>query len=187
LLAVHAHGAQAIVDALEVGVDSIEHCTFFTADGVASDPDVLERLARSSTVISATAANLPGMEIPIAAIGDRRDAILGKLATLRAKGARIVCSSDAGIAPIKPHDVLPHGVTRFLPMLGLTNAEAIINVTAFAADVCGIAHLTGTLEPGKDADVVAVAGNPIDDLGAIHDVVAVFARGQRAPTTNPTK
>ena len=44
-LAVHAHGPQAIADALAVGVDSIEHCTFFSADGVDADPEVLERLA----------------------------------------------------------------------------------------------------------------------------------------------
>jgi imidazolonepropionase-like amidohydrolase len=68
----------------------------------------------------------------------------------------------------------------------MTNTEAITNVTAFAAAVCGIAERTGTLEVGKDADILAVAGNPLDDLAAVHDVAAVFARGQQAVTMTST-
>jgi imidazolonepropionase-like amidohydrolase len=178
-LAVHAHGARSIADALEVGVDSIEHCTFFTADGVDADPGVLERLARSSTAISMTAAVLPGSAAPFPAIEKRRTAILANHETLYRSGARIVCSSDGGVGPNKPHNVLPYGIATFLPAMGMTNAEALTNATAFAAEVCGIAHTTGTLEPGRDADVIAVSGNPLDDLAALHSVTAVFARGER--------
>jgi hypothetical protein len=49
---------------LAAGVDSIEHCTFFTAEGVDADPDILEQLARSGVAISMTAALLPGSEVP---------------------------------------------------------------------------------------------------------------------------
>jgi imidazolonepropionase-like amidohydrolase len=178
-LAVHAHGAQAVADALEVGVDSIEHCTFFTTDGVQADPEVLARLARSGTAISMTAANLPGVDAPYPAMRQRVEAVITNHTTLRASGARVVCSSDAGVGPNKPHDVLPYGVSTFLPRIGMSNAEALIATTATAADVCGIADITGTLEPGKDADVLVVAGNPLDDLAALHQVVAVFARGSR--------
>jgi imidazolonepropionase-like amidohydrolase len=62
----------------------------------------------------------------------------------------------------------------------MTNVQAITNVTAFAAEVCGIADRTGTLVPGKEADIMAVAGNPIEDITAIHNVVAVYARGRVA-------
>jgi imidazolonepropionase-like amidohydrolase len=54
--------------------------------------------------------------------------------------------------------------------------------TAFAAEVCGVADRTGTLEPGKDADFCAVAGDPLADINALHQVVGVLARGDRAPT-----
>ena len=184
-LAVHAHGAQAIADALQVGADSIEHCTFFTADGVHADPEVLARLASTGTAISMTAAVLPGITAAYPAIRQRLEAIITNHATLRASGARVVCSSDAGVGPNKPHDVLPYGVSTFLPRIGMTNAEALIATTATAADVCGIADITGTLEPGKDADILVVAGNPLDDLAALHHVVAVFARGSeiRPPAT----
>lgn len=181
-LAVHAHGGQAIADSLAVGVDSIEHCTFFSADGVDADPAVLRALAVSSCIISMTAALVPDATAIYPAMAVRRDAILANHTALYRAGARIVCSSDGGVSPNKPHTALPYGVTDFLPAIGMTNAEAITNVTAFAAEVCGIADRTGTLEVGKDADVLAVAGNPLDDIGAIHDVVAVFARGARAPS-----
>jgi imidazolonepropionase-like amidohydrolase len=182
-LAVHAHGAQAIADALAVGADSIEHCTFFSADGVDADPRMLDRLAASRCVISMTAAVVPSAAAVYPAMRQRLAAIAENHATLYRAGARIVCSSDAGVGPNKPHTALPHGVSSFLPAIGMTNAQAITNVTAFAAEVCGIANRTGTLEIGKDADIVAVAGNPLEDITAIHDVAAVFARGQVAPTS----
>jgi imidazolonepropionase-like amidohydrolase len=175
-IAAHAHGPQGIADAFAARVDSIEHCTFFTAEGVHADPDMLEQLARSGVAISITAALLPGSEAPFPAMRQRLDAILSNCATLVGAGARVVCSSDAGVGPNKPHDVLPYGVVG-LPGLGMTNAQALTATTAVAAEICGIADTTGTLEPGKDADFVAVRGNPLEDLNAIHDVAAVFVRG----------
>jgi imidazolonepropionase-like amidohydrolase len=179
-LAVHAHGVDAVRAALAVGADSIEHCTLFTVDGVANDNELLEHLAISRSVVSMTAAATPGSEPPFPAIRQRIAAILTNHRQLYRRGARVVCSSDAGVSPTKPHDVLPHGVVTFLPMLGMSNAEAITNVTAAAAAACGISDRTGTLEPGKDADILVVAGDPVTDLSALHDVLAVYVRGQSA-------
>jgi imidazolonepropionase-like amidohydrolase len=184
-LAVHAHGTQAIIDALDVGADSIEHCTFFSADGVDRNDEILERLAASNTFISMTTAVLPGLEVPYPAIAKRLAAMYENFTTLYRSGARIVCSSDAGVAPTKPHDVLPHGVSSFLPGIGMSNADAIRNVTAVAAEVCHLSDRTGTLEPGKDADILAVAGDVLADITAIHDVVAVYARGHRVDGVRP--
>ena len=111
----------------------------------------------------------------------RLDAILANCATLVRAGARVVCSSDAGVTSNKPHDVLPHGVVG-LPRIGMTNAQALTATTAVAAEICGIADTTGTLEPGKDADFVAVRGNPLENINAIHDVAAVFVKGTQVRT-----
>jgi imidazolonepropionase-like amidohydrolase len=180
-LAIHAHGTQGIVDAVAAGADSIEHCTFFSSDGVDSDPEILDLVAHSDVALSMTAAVLPGSGATFPAMRQRMPAIVANHTALFRSGARIVCSSDAGITPIKPHDVLPHGVSTFLPALGMTNAEALTATTAVAAEVCGIADVAGTLEVGKDADLLAVAGNPVEDIAAIHDVVAVYARGREVP------
>jgi imidazolonepropionase-like amidohydrolase len=180
-LAAHAHGPQGIADAMAAGADSIEHCTFFTADGVDADPNILDQLAHSGAAISMTGAVLPGVEAAYPAMRQRLAAILANHATLFGAGARIVCSSDGGVGPNKPHDVLPYGVSSFLPAIGMTNPQALTATTAVAAEVCGIADTTGTLEAGKDADILAVAGNPLQDITAIHNVIAVYARGTRAP------
>ena len=176
-IAAHAHGPQGIVDSLAAGVDSIEHCTFFTADGVGADPEILEVLARSGATISMTAAVVPGITAPYPAMRQRLAAIRANCAVLVRAGARMVCSSDGGVGPNKPHDVLPYGISGFLPGIGMTNAQALAAATSVAAEVCGIADVAGTLEPGKGADIVAVAGNPVADIAAIHHVVAVFVRG----------
>jgi imidazolonepropionase-like amidohydrolase len=75
--------------------------------------------------------------------------------------------------------VLPYGVCNFLPAIGMTNAQALTTTTAIAAEVCGIAETTGTLAAGKDADILAVAGNPLDDITAIHNVIATYTKGKR--------
>jgi imidazolonepropionase-like amidohydrolase len=180
-LAVHAHGPQGIADAVAVGADSIEHCTFFTADGVDADPDVMEAIVNSDSTISMTGAVVPGAEPGYPAMVRRVEAIVANHAALYRAGARLVCSSDAGVTPSKPHNALPFGVSDFLPRIGMSNAEAIVNVTLTAAQACGIEPLTGSLEPGKDADILVVAGDPLQDIRAIHRVLGVFARGLSAP------
>jgi imidazolonepropionase-like amidohydrolase len=182
-IAAHAHGGPGIADAMRAGADSIEHCTFFSADGVNADPGILEELARRQIAISMTGGTLPGSIAPYPAMRERLAAIFANHAVLHRAGARIVCGTDAGVGPNKPHDVLPHGVSGFLPAIGMTNSGALAAATAVAAEVCGLANTTGTLEPGKDADILVVAGNPLEDITAIHDVLAVFVRGARAPVS----
>ena len=75
-LAVHAHGPQGIADALAAGADSIEHCTFFTADGVEADPGVLDRLAESGATISMTAAVLPSTQTAYPAMLQDRKSVV---------------------------------------------------------------------------------------------------------------
>ena len=96
-----------------------------------------------------------------------------------------MCSSDAGVGPNKPHDVLPHGLSGFAARIGMSNIEALASVTSMPAQVCGVGDVIGTIERGKVADLLAVAGNPLEDLHAIHDVVAVFSRGRPVPIGTP--
>jgi imidazolonepropionase-like amidohydrolase len=176
-VAVHAHGPQGIADAVAAGADSIEHCTFFTAEGVDADPAIVDAVIGSGKTVSLTAASLPGVRPTYPAMAQRIEAVRANHGALYRSGARVVCSSDAGVAPSRPHHVLPFGVANFLPSIGMSNAEAILNVTRTAAEACGIEDVTGTLEAGKDADIVVVDGNPLEDIHAIHRVVAVFAKG----------
>ena len=85
---------------------------------------------------------------------------------------------DAGVGPNKPHDVLRYGVSA-LPAIGLSNAQALRANTSVAADICGVGDRKGSISAGKDADIIAVPGNPLDDISCIQEVRAVVVAGNR--------
>ncbi len=95
-----------------------------------------------------------------------------------AAGALIVVGTDAGIAPPKSHGVLPYGIEQ-LTQLGMSNADALRAGTAVAAVVCGLTDRKGRLAAGFDADLLAVDGDPVADISALHRPVAVLAGGRR--------
>lgn len=103
---------------------------------------------------------------------------MAKLRTLHDAGARCVVGTDAGIAPVKPHDALRHAVPQLGP-IGFAPAEALRTVTSVAAEACGLAATKGRLAPGFDADILAIDGDPLADPQAIHRIRAVYARGVR--------
>lgn len=175
--AAHVHGPRSIADAVEAGFDTLEHVSFFTADGVAADPATMAAIVESQAVVSVTVGVVPGMgEIP-PPIARRLAAILDNLAWLHREGARIVPGTDAGLAPLKPHDVLPYGIAE-LTAIGMTNLAALRAATSLAADACGLTGRKGRLMPGADADLVAVTGDPLADIQAVHHVAAVMRAGQ---------
>lgn len=175
--AAHVHGAGAVADALEAGFDTLEHVTFMSAEGVDADPALLERIARSGVVVSATVGAVPG-HVARGPMARRMAAVLANHGRLHRAGARIVASTDAGIGPAKPHDVLPYAIEQ-LAGLGMTNREALRAATALAAEACGVGDRKGRLQAGYDADLLAVSGDPTSTLASIHDVAAVFRAGRR--------
>jgi imidazolonepropionase-like amidohydrolase len=91
-------------------------------------------------------------------------------------GARIVIGPDAGIGPHKPHHVLPYAIADMAQFMG--NAGALSASTYHAAAACNLADRKGRLAPSFDADILAVDGNPVADISAIHRRVALFHRGR---------
>ncbi|GDY33860.1 amidohydrolase family protein [Gandjariella thermophila] len=177
-VAAHAHGAAGIGDAITAGVDTLEH-GFFLAGGGRVDPDwrTIETLAARGVPVSTTTARLPEEGgLPDIHLRVRRN-----FARMHALGVRLVCSSDAGVGSLKPHDCLPHGVIEFGELLGLPSAAALASVTSVAAQACGVGHRKGRVATGFDADLLAVAGNPVDDLRSLLTVRAVYRAGRRVP------
>jgi imidazolonepropionase-like amidohydrolase len=99
---------------------------------------------------------------------------------LHEAGAAMVAGTDAGIAPIKPHDVVRHA-PAMLRQLGFSQAEALRTITSYAARVCGLGHRKGRIAPGYDADILAVDGDPVADPEALHRIRVVYARGVEVP------
>ncbi|MEJ3745757.1 amidohydrolase family protein [Actinomycetes bacterium KLBMP 9797] len=167
----HAHAASSITDAVAAGVDMIEHCSYAT-------PAVIAALRRGGTVVSATVGAAPGAPYPprlVALLTQYFQVMRG----LREAGVPVVYGSDAGIREAKPHGVLPHGVIAMVRRAGAPPIEALRAVTSLAASACGVGDRKGRIAPGYDADLIAVAGDPLKEIEALTSLIAVFRTGYR--------
>jgi imidazolonepropionase-like amidohydrolase len=171
----HAHGRDGIAAAHQAGFDGVEHASFLTPRGPEPDPQVIDDLAASGTFVSTCIpGTVPGVPLPpiIAAIMEPARTLMRALAR---GGTRIVIGPDAGIAPHKPHHVLPYAIADMAQFLG--NAGALTAATHRAAAACNLAYRKGQLAHGFDADILAIDGNPLADITAIHRPIALFHRG----------
>jgi imidazolonepropionase-like amidohydrolase len=181
----HAHGTLAVVQAVEAGVDGLEHVTFMTDDGVDPAPEEVVRalVDRRVTVgLTLGIAPVPGMTMP-PGMAARLPALVANSRRLHAAGVPITAGTDAGIGPIKPPDVLRFAVGQ-LGQIGMSSAAALRACTSEAAAVCGLGHRKGRLAPGYDADILAIGGDPLADPAALHRIRAVYVRGLRV-TSRP--
>jgi imidazolonepropionase-like amidohydrolase len=176
----HAHSRASIADAIRSGVDGIEHCTFLTEHGSEPDQALIDAIARQRIVVGATAGLLPGFAaLPrMAAIVPK---VLDGFRRLHAAGATVAVGTDAGLSPGKPHDVLPYGMAM-LSHIGMTNAEVLQANTTVAARAIGLGGVKGRIRAGFDADLLAVRGNPLEDLACLRDVAGVFKAGRTVVT-----
>jgi len=178
-VAVHAHGADGINLALRVGADSIEHGTLLDDESLR-----LFRQTRAYYVPTLSTVNgyierlrtNPGAYSPeVREKIEWRIGITGQ-ALRRAfpAGVRIAFGTDAGVSM--------HGrnADEFLLMVqhGMDPMSAIVAATVNAADLLGLANEAGTIEPGKTADIVAVRGDPLADVGVLRTMNFVMARGR---------
>ncbi|WKX73651.1 amidohydrolase family protein [Streptomyces sp. XD-27] len=173
----HAHGRQGMADAAAAGVDGIEHASFFTEDGVDPDWRTVAAVVEAGTFVGATEAWLPTGSMVAPHMAKRVEQRSANFARMHREGARLVCCSDAGAGPRKPHGVLPHGIIR-LGSLGLTNTEALASATTLAAQACRLADRKGRIAVGYDADLIAVPGNPLHRLETLLDIRAVIRAGR---------
>ncbi|MFK0300485.1 amidohydrolase family protein [Brevundimonas sp. NPDC090276] len=178
-VAVHAHGADGINLALRMGADSIEHGTIF-------DDETLQLLRRTRAYYVPTLSTVNGYTERLAADPEAyppevlpkiqwRISITGQsLQRAVPAGVRIAFGTDAGVSK--------HGrnADEFELMVknGMTPATAIEAATVNAADLLGLADEVGSLEPGKRADVIAVAGDPLSDVTTLKTVAFVMRDGR---------
>ena len=178
-VAVHAHGADGILLALQAGADSIEHGTILddatVAAWVKSKAYYVPTLSVVNGYKERLAAN-PGAYAPdVLAKITYRISITGKaLQTLVPKGVRIAFGTDAGVSK--------HGrnADEFELMVanGMTPESALVAATTNAAELLGLAAEIGSIEAGKSADLIAVTGDPLADVTVLKRVEFVMARGR---------
>jgi imidazolonepropionase-like amidohydrolase len=185
-VAVHCHGDQAGRDAIEAGVDSIEHGSFLK-------PETLALMKTKGTFLTPT---LMATEWIMAKIGAYPPALQAKAKAAAAArsdmfrnaikiGVKISFGTDAA--------VFPHGqnAKEFALMvgLGMTPIDALRTATVNAAELFGVQSKLGTLEKGKLADVIAMPGDPTSDITATERVSFVMKDGKiirNGPATGPS-
>ena len=176
-VATHCHGAEAAKRAVRAGVNSIEHGTFL-------DDEALDMMKQHGTYLVPTLMAVQGLQeqldkgiyIPPAISIKAQLAIANIRKTFQkalAKGVNIGLGTDAA--------VYPHGrnAEEFHQMvdLGMKPIDALKAGTASDAELLGLADKIGTLEPNKLADVVAVPGNPVENIRQTEHVLFVMKEG----------
>jgi imidazolonepropionase-like amidohydrolase len=178
-VAVHAHGADGINLALRLGVDSIEHGTLLDDEGIRlfreSGAYYVPTLSTINGYLARLAANPDAYTGEVLAKIQWRIGITGKsLQQAVPAGVKIAFGTDAGVSL--------HGrnADEFELMVqhGMTPAQAVVAATRNAADLLGLADRIGSLEPGKQADLIAVRGNPLEDVTVLKQVELVMKGGE---------
>ncbi len=190
----HAHGVPGIRNASEAGIDSIQHCTMLGPDWTWTfDEDVargmVERGTRAIPTISAGTRSEVESGIDINKLQPNPGAMTR--ADWWANARRLI---DSGVTCVPGTDVgvnlTDYGEDLFFELeayvgIGVAPADVIRMATARAANHLGIESVTGTLEPGKEADVLVVAGRPDEDISALRRTLLVLRAGQRIQPTPP--
>ena len=178
-VAVHAHGDDGVNIALAAGADSIEHGTMLTDESIklfkAAGAYYVPTLSTVNGYLERLAANPNAYPPDVLAKVQWRIGVTGKsLAKAYPAGVKIAFGTDAGVSK--------HGrnADEFELMVkhGMSASAAIQAATMNAATLLGVEKEVGSLEPGKAADVIAVAGDPITDITTLKSVRFVMKDGR---------
>jgi imidazolonepropionase-like amidohydrolase len=174
-VAVHCHGDQAAREAIQAGVDSIEHGSFMK-------PETLTMMKKKGTFLTPT---LMASEWIMSKLDNYPPALQAKAKAATAarsemfrnavkKGVKISFGTDAA--------VYPHGQNakefKLMVDLGMSAIDALKSATGNDAELLGIGQRVGTLEKGKLADIIAMPGDPTSDITATERVSFVMKEGK---------
>ena len=175
-VAVHAHGADGIETAIRAGVDSVEHASLISDEG-------LRMAKRKGTYLS--------MDIYVSdyilsegeAAGILEESLAKERIVGKAQRERFQAAASAGVNLAFGSDagVYPHGENgrqfAYMTEWGLTPMQAIQAATIGNAELFGITEDRGSIAVGKRADMIAVDGDPLEDIRALEDVDFVMKGG----------
>lgn len=190
----HCHGLTGMQHAVEAGCRTIEHASFMTPSRqTVYDPRLGERLVERGVYLVPTLTagyhiaqrqQRQASRTPAEAQGLQERAYrMAMFTTLYRLGARIVYGTDNGV------NLTPFGEPvlglQLMQQLGMTPLQAIHSATGLAAEALDVADSLGTLQVGKYADILAVRGDPSQDLTALAHLDMVMLGGQPRSQTAP--
>jgi imidazolonepropionase-like amidohydrolase len=179
--ATHAQGTPGIANAVNAGIDSVEHAYYLTEE-------LVEKMLKKGTYLIPTITSLTNIvdngkdqRIPAWAVEKAKmvmDQAFRSHEMAREAGVPIAMGTDAGT----PYNVHGENGNELVAMTewGFSPSQAITCATYNAAKLLGLEHTIGTIAPGKIADILVVKGNPLDDislLGPNRGIEAVYKSG----------
>ncbi len=183
-VAAHAHGTSSIRDAILAGVDSVEHSSLIDAEGIklakAHGTFLVFDIYNDDFILS------EGLKNGMVPESIEKEKAIGRLQRENFKkafqaGARMAFGTDAS--------VYPHGdnAKQFAKMVewGMQPIDAIRAATLNAAELMGWKDKIGELAPGRYADVIAVAGDPLNDVTVLQHVAFVMKGGEVVKNATP--
>ena len=176
-VAAHAHGAEGIIRAVKAGVDSIEHVTLMDSEGISlmrkqGTYYVPTLLAGAWVAEKALIEDYypPFVQTKALEIGPKLQSTFSKAYQA---GVKIAFGTDSGVSP--------HGENakefELMVNAGMTEKEAILSATLHASLLLGEESNLGSIELGKLADIIAVSGNPLEDIRRLQSVDFVMKNG----------
>ncbi|MGA8037546.1 MAG: amidohydrolase family protein [Candidatus Acidiferrales bacterium] len=175
-VAAHAHSTQGIKNAINAGVASVEHATMIDDEGIRLAKEHGTYLDMDIYDEECIEADARAGRIPMDFVAHDHDLGLIQRDNFRkavAAGVKLSFGTDAGVCP--------YGMNAkqfaFMVKYGMTPMQAIQSATANAADLLGHSDLIGSIYPGKSADIIAVANDPLADVSALENVSFVMKEG----------
>ncbi len=195
LTATHSMCSEGIANSLDAGVDMIIHCNYRDPDGTQNfREDIAERIGeqgayvnptlhvgRSTAWVLAHKRDDEGLTPQEQAqFDDTRvgmDIRMEHSRRMIEMGLKVITGSDSSWGNYKLGNTVYE--TELLVHAGYTPLQGVLSVTSWAAEALNMDDRVGTLEPGKEADVLVVRGNPAADINALWNVEDVFFAGQK--------
>jgi imidazolonepropionase-like amidohydrolase len=174
-VAAHAHGKSSIDAAVRLGADSIEHATYadaqsfelFRKHGTYLVPTLLTTQLLMQAAKERPDSLAPGAAAKALKVGPMK---IRSFAQAYRAGVKIAFGSDTGLGQNAKEFALMVGA-------GMTPIDAIMSATAATSDLIGASDRIGSIQPGRYADIIAVAGNPLSDITELERVRFVMKGG----------
>ena len=172
----HCHATQSIINSVEAGVDVIEHCSFMEPDGRGGvkqefREDVAEEIVKKGIYVD----NLLN---PRQEDYGRLKCSFKNFRRFKKLNAKILPGTD-GLKPLQT-GLMPLALEMWVKG-GASPMEAIMATTKVSAEAIQLEDLIGTIEPGKEADLVVVGSDPLKNIAALRDTKMIMKAGKVIP------
>ena len=196
----HCASSQGMINALDANIDTIVHGYYKEPDGsYLYKPEISERLVKQNVYVNPTLhqgtetydaltskaqthALTDAEQDKINTFKNNREISIENISRMRQDGVNLVCGSDSAWNHYKMGEFQKEILTHV--EVGMSEAEAIRSATIESARSCDVDDIVGTLESGKQADLLVVKGNPVENINDIFNVIDVFQAGSLVDRNN---